>query len=329
MKTKLAILIALAFVSCKKDPILTKQTEPVWAKQGSVITATASQEEGNVQEPNVLYDTCPQLLKGNKWVFKMWYRSGWSNPYISYAESVDGIMFTKYDSVLVKGYYCPSMFKKDGVYYIHASKAGAHQIDCYTSTDGIHFAFNSVSLAIEGMSYGNTSIIYDSLKGWYMLYDRTVGSTNSDNGSLATSQDGIHWNDYPNNPVIQTSSCSCPGKVYKIGDVYYGYIPVSITGLLPTDIYRYKSTDMINWIQSPTTPVMYRTTADEGIGSNVGQVCDPSIVEVNGKTYMYYDAGPNGLNGTISYEGTGDFRIKLAIANMTMVKLITTNEGVK
>lgn len=61
------------------------------------------------------------------------------------------------------------------------------------------------------------------------------------------------------------------------------------SGSLPTDIYIASSTDLHTWTHSDKT-VFYRTQSYEGVGNSFGQIADPSIIEFEGQTWMYYDA---------------------------------------
>ena len=87
--------------------------------------------------------------------------------------------------------------------------------------------------------------------------------------------------------------------------------------LLASDIYRWRSTDLVNW--TPEVVELWRSTPDEGsLSLNGSQVADPSMVEVNGNIYMYYDATPTQDWPT----STAAIHLKVAVANMTFASLV-------
>jgi hypothetical protein len=65
---------------------------------------------------------------------------------------------------------------------------------------------------------------------------------------------------------------------------------------------------------------------DEGVNSGWGQTADPDVIEVNGKTYLYYSA--SSTPDTLAGQFTGFSCIKLAIADMPISELVKTNGGV-
>lgn len=121
------------------------------------------------------------------------------------------------------------------------------------------------------------------------------------------------------------SDGSCGGpEVHKLSGIYYVWIQCSRNSFRPTDIYRFQSSDLKTFIRSPVGIVMGRTTKDEGMNVSGGQVADASMIEVDGKTYMFYDA-----TDTQNPNPTQDMHLKLAIATMSMDQLVKTSEGTR
>ena len=291
--------------------------ETVWQRYGDVISDVTT------AEPSVIYDTNPQILTNETYVYKMWYRYGWSTAYLYYAESTDGINWVKYSgNPILTGYYQPFVFKYNNTYYLFASQydsaVGASVLYRFHSTDGINWV-NDGKVLDEGTGGVANTFVWVENGTWYMLYEYGQGVDNRWKIGLATSTDGLSWTKSSANPVISTTgSCSGPFMRYdtpKFSDgYYYLWVHCSPSGTLPTDIYRYRSTDLINWENQGM--VFPRKGTDEGEGSSVGQVADVTMWEIGGKVYMYYFATSNGTAET-------DGHIKLAIANMTFEELIT------
>jgi hypothetical protein len=82
-------------------------------------------------------------------------------------------------------------------------------------------------------------------------------------------------------------------------------------GGIPTDIYRYHSSNLTSW--SSDGVKISRTGTDEGAGVGTGQVADPFGVIYNGVFYLFYEA---------SYDGTA-----YDAGHPTNIKLITGKES--
>ena len=78
--------------------------------------------------------------------------------------------------------------------------------------------------------------------------------------------------------------------VKKINGIYYLFHHASEPAdNLPTDIYLHYSKDLHNWYPIDDAPLVKRTQPKW----EVDQVADPYLIEVNGKTFMYYDGDDN------------------------------------
>lgn len=292
----------------------------IWERQGIVINADTAADHDNVQEPCVLYDTAPVILTGNEYVWKMWYSGGWATPYLNYAESLDGLTWTKYASnPLITGNARASVIKHNGIYYHYLNGK------LYTSADGI-----SLSEQVGDGLYGgqgwddggvvNTYVfIHDGV--WYMFYE-SVSLTPGDlyKIGVATSVDGRSWTKHPSNPVLSLESGGISSPCVKqVGGFWYMWVHQSPSSTTPTDIYRYKSSDLYNWAIDTIESALYRSTTDEGIYRETGggQIADADIHEVNGLTYLFYDA---------YYDQSGTTgKIKLATTERTLAEITRVN----
>jgi hypothetical protein len=294
-------------------------------------------------EPLVIYEGNPQILSagsaygGN--VFKMWHSCGGASPGIGalcYAESYDGINWTRRATALsgLTNNQRAAVTENAGTYYLFtASNPGdsSTQVDEYTSSDGVTWTLaNAAVLSIGGGGAWDHQRIAPSwvmvVGGtWYMFYDGTAsGGVSWSVGVATASSPGGPWTKNAGNPIIAVNSSDL--KVFQVGSTYYGWlhaVPGGLTGSsLPTDIYRFHSTNLTTWIQDTpaNAPAFSRGTWDEGAGLSTGQVADPDLVQVNGRTYMYY---------TGTSLGTGQLNaIKMAIAPMTIATLVQTSEGI-
>jgi predicted GH43/DUF377 family glycosyl hydrolase len=255
-----------------------------------VVDGVELYEENHVQEPQVLYEAGAQILETADPVFKMWYSSGWGTRTISYAESTDGITWTKYAGNPVANATRKSVMKNGDTYVMYASNASR-----WVSSNGVDWTLTHSGVIPNGPAGSwdeggmeNTCVWVED-GTWYILYEaRGTGSLNRWQIGLATSPDGITWTKYASNPVMPSLVGSTSGPwVRKIGGTYYCFMHGSPVGILPTDIYVSYSTDLINWTRHLGLNFV-RLLANEGVGNANGQVADPALAEVGGITYMWY-----------------------------------------
>jgi predicted GH43/DUF377 family glycosyl hydrolase len=112
---------------------------------------------------------------------------------------------------------------------------------------------------------------------------------------LATSSDGIHWNKYPNNPVLKGTSGweyqISPSSVIQIEGKYYMYY--TARNFPNYSIGLATSSDGINWTRYSGNPILSPTNSWESTG-----VYNPSIISDNGIFKMVYsNAYPNNALG--------------------------------
>ncbi|MFH1720671.1 MAG: DUF2341 domain-containing protein [Patescibacteria group bacterium] len=297
-----------------------------WTRQGTVLSASTAPEDSNVYEPTVIYEGSPQILSGQTNVFKMWYSGGWNSPNLNYAESTDGISWTKYGSnPIISAHNRSYVFKSGSTYYLYAANTANTQIDLYTSSDGVNFTLDTSSVIAIGSTgqwdashIANLEIWIEGSNSWKMLYEASGDVWKI---GLATSTDGRTWTKSASNPVISETGSRGGPWINKIGSTYYLWVHGSPTGGLPTDLYRYTSTDLVTWTNSPVGIVLARRTSDEGVGTSVGQVADPTYLEYNGSVYVWYAASSDGTSQSAGQH------IKLAIASgKTFNDLIASNE---
>jgi len=290
-----------------------------WRRRGTVIGPPPTHEY-SAQEPSVIYDNNAQILSvsSSTNVFKVWFTAGWNTQNILYAESLDGEIFVYGDDTgpsLMHAF----VLKANGQYYLFGAQAPtATVIKIYTSSTGLNGSWallsaSAISLPSGYSAFGNVGVIVDTTN-WKMLFEAQHAGTGQWAIFAATSTDsGTTWTVHSSTPVLTSAGGPQP---MKIGSTYYMWANHSLNGLLPSDVYLYKSSDFYNWSLAQSTPALARETADEGVYSSTGQLADVSITEAAGKTYCFYAALPN-------QSGYGA-HIKLAICDLPLSDLVVT-----
>lgn len=299
-------------------------TSKIWTPQGTVLSGGVDDENNNYNEPNVIYE-------GG--VFKMWVHHGWNTSQLYYYTSNDGILWTPYGSnPLLSGAacVCPFVFKSGATYYLFFTPALNQSMQRWSSTDGTTWTQDSSAVLSLGSSgtwddyqFGNMFVWKEGATDWRMLYEARGGEEAWKLG-YATSSDGLSWTKSVSNPVIsETGSIGGPFLYKSLGGTYYLWCQNSLVVTTPTDIDRYKSSNLTSWTKDPIgNNTLGRRGSDEGAdNTNNGQVADICMLEIGGQTYAWFVANPNG-NAV-----TGHAHIKLTISRLPMEQLILTNEG--
>lgn len=316
---------------------------------GVAITPISSDSP---QQPNVLYESGAKILTPNAdgKIFKMVFTTGADPNYnLNYAESNDGKSWTRYGANPVLAQHWGSrVFKRDGTYYLYcSSKVFTTNIQVYTSTDLISWTLQNASAITtsasgwDSVALGQFNVLTIDSNGVWWGYFWAINllnfSTIRYNAGLATSLDGINWTKGLNNPVNSLNNGvlgngtswtgSFAGYFANINGQYYCWSQMTQSGYpgagtaLPTDILRWSASNPAGpW--TPLSNIAYsRTIVSEGQNSRLGQVADPSLVEVNGSTYIYYSATSDGTASNL-------YQINVGKAPLTMAQLVQTFEGV-
>jgi len=219
--------------------------------------------------------------------------------------------------------------KNNGTYYLFVSANFYSRVDEYTSSNGRNWTLAHSNIIAKGSNhawnsgaFGNNSGIVLNNK-LYFFQEATPDNTTSWKTGLYTSKDFSTFTDNGSNPII-ANLVGGPSLPYLVGDTWWIWLHgVTIGTGLPSDGYRYSAPAITGpWTQNPSKITLPRATQDEGVGSSVGQVADLFILEVGGRTYLYYTANSDGA--FTNPDATA--QIKLAIANMPISKLVTTDE---
>jgi hypothetical protein len=310
------------------------QTGGVWHPMATAMTPDLVADASNIQEPCVLYEGSPQVITdATGSVYKMLFTAGGSTQNIMYAESVDGNDWVRRSTICIANHARTSLLKVGSTYYCYCvPTSGFGQVDVYTSTDMINWTLAAAAIITKGSagtwngsSVANMALYYDGTT-YHMLLSGTNGGTAPfTTGYYHSTSPTSGWTAYASNPVLGVMNGNAMQASYltKVGSTYYCWaFGNSVNNFLPSDIYTYESTNLTTWTaHNSGNPTFPRSQSDEGVGRSAGQVANPFLVEVSGKTHMFYEAGGDG-----SGSGAGA-HIKHAIANLTIANLALTTEG--
>lgn len=165
-----------------------------------------------------------------------------------------------------------------------------------SSTDGgITFGNRRVILTAQGWEkgvWGNSSCVI--LNGtWHLLYE-CYNQSNIWQMGYATSPNGITWTrQNGGNPIttlqVGTGMFGGPNLNRMSDGTWELFYHASTSGILPTDIYRAVSSDLIHWVRRPGTPILTRGD----LFYEVDQVADACLLELGGQRFLFYGGADN------------------------------------
>ena len=318
------------------------QQDGIWQKQGipaglvPIVADFTSSGTGMATCSKILYEGGSQLGLGAGNVYKMWFAgqqpaAANAGGNIGYAESLDGLTWTRRSTPVLNGYVSPGIWKSGSTYYMLAQPITGYGTSPYavlTSSDGITWALQNASgiplgtggAWDSGVIYGATQVAI--IGGtWYALYYASNGGVYST--GLATSGDGITWTKYGSNPVV--SGFAMQQAIYTPDNsTFYLWRAEASTGrgapdpFDPSSGVRYKVTNgfttwtnLVHGIQT--------SEAFEMVNALIQQAWFNAFVEVGGKTYAYYTEGVDGMAPLV-------YQLGLAIAPTTLANIVQGNE---
>ena len=273
-----------------------------------------SDGSGRLLEPSILYDA-------DRNQFDLWYSDGQS---VRRAVSSDGRTWNlsgSYQSLTslfgVPFCYGVEIVKIGSTYYMYgscqSSDYNSYYVALATSADGNTWTKHPSSPALTPRGSGsweNTYIMYPKVvqhNGVYYLYYQGDGSP-AEIG-LATSTDGVHWEEFEGNPVIRIQDAGAsaagvaPSGLENVNGMFYMLMNTADNALhASTNLMT--SSDGISWSYYPGNPVL--TTGAPGTW-NGGWIGNGTLRHVHGKYWYWFcatDTRPN--------EGSQAFRMGLA-----------------
>ena len=305
----------------------------VWFREGVVLAQPPGTSDVALEPTLVPPEGNPQILTSYSTVWKMWFSDG-AQRSIDYAESPDGIAWTRYGTTASNPYGTPVVsgclrsfvVENSGTYYLYCAPLppGDQTIDEYTSTDGVHFTLAHASVIQDGMGSWNTGL-NDNSGGVVVNGTLYLFVENSYIGiGLFTSTDFYSFT--PVSLVIP-GPAQGPTVPYLVNGSWYlwaGYtFNQSVPGSEDFGIQRWSAPALTGpWTNSESGFDFLPQAVDEGVGTPYAQTLDPFVIEVGGKTYLYYTANQGTSENPQQYE-----IIKLAIADMPLSDLVQTAGG--
>lgn len=238
-------------------------------------------------------------------VYKMWYMgdAGGSNKFVMYAESMDGITWSRpfSEPVLSPGppgtwdelCVCPgAIIYEDGIYSMlycgFSDPYSVWQIGLATSSDGINWVKHPspVLYANSGDEFQLAPSSIIKVEGEYYLYYTGRNLPYLDI-RLAKSVDKINWIRFSGNPIM-TSDQVWEGSGVYYPDVYkknnlYVMIYMNQAG---TGFGKATSTDAINWTKDDTNP--FFTKEETHNHWAFYKIAYPFLIRINNKDRIYY-----------------------------------------
>ena len=316
------------------------QQNGIWQKQGVTLAPLAadlaSSGSGTYNNGKVLYEGNAQVLSGT--VYKMWFSVGGATTgAVAYAESLDGLNWTRRGSNVITGFINPGIIKVGSTYYLFCQPpGGTGNFAQYASSDGVIWTQQSTTiLGLGTAGQWDDGFIYffcpvDIVAGtWRALYTGGHAAGLSSVG-LATSPDGLNWTKSGSNPVLsQIGATQQPAwngfAIANVAGVYYLWCEGLQQGqgggatTSPVDVIRYSSSNLTSWTKS-SNPGLWHAQFSQGVNVGGGQVTPNSIIDVAGRASLYCT---NSANETGTPPG---YQLSVAQAPAVIAQIVTQPE---
>src|SRR6185437_4520713 len=280
------------------------------------------------------YTTTDCLIVSNP-CFQMWFTDGWTTANQKYAESntvppTPGTWSVYPSAVMgttstVHGF----VFKYGGIYYgFEGNGTPSTAFNVWESSDPVHFSQTCTGVLSAGPSNWDSGGVYNpyvwvannvsGIATWFMLYEGANGSQYSTGLATAATACGP-WAKDSGDPLLVNGVGSVSGpEVHQVGNTYCVFTHTSPSSNLPSDVSAYSTTDLHSYTASPKNSIVDRLLSDEGANLSVGQLADPSLVEVSGTSYLFDDA-------TLA-QSSGNMHINLRTTPHTLADLCSAVE---
>jgi hypothetical protein len=274
-----------------------------------------------LDEPTVIYEANPHIV-GTSPCFKIWFSQGG----IKYTESTDGIGWALTSGLPIlttpNNYGQSSVFHSGSTYYMTANPNPNHdgsQIDLLESSDGQAFTLVQAGIistgaagAWDSLSVYNSSLVIEGNNGYLMYEAKGDPDPSIFAVGLATSTAPFtSWIKSSHNPILGAGVYAAHPDLHHVNGSWYAWVGRGNFNSLK----RISSSTFDSAWTDSDVATYSANTSDE-----TSQTADDFLVEVNGKSYLYYI----GIRNAPKLPD----HLKLAIANMPLSELVGTNEGV-
>ena len=185
------------------------------------------------------------------------------------------------------GYGLASAVAKDGALYVFASRNSGgtwNHVTLFRSSDLKNWT-KKVVIEQEGAEHLFNTSVCEKPGGFVMAYESDDPAYTPFTIKYAVSDDLENWTKVPGAVFGRDRYAACPCIRYAGGYYYQLYLEHRTPRwFFETHIARSK--DLKHWEQSSMNPVLTPEGLDEGNNAS-----DPEIVELAGKTYLYYCVG--------------------------------------
>lgn len=303
------------------------QKDGVWTKQGCVLPANstelANSPSGLAGLSTITFGPSLFLTIGNS-CYRSYYGTGNS---VNYAESLDGLTWTRYSSNPVIASGADSiLFNYQGTWYaIVQVTQGVTVPVLYTSTDGLTFTSQgNTNLPSTGYPCGIVDVIGGS---FYLHFGKLDGTNSGPNTYLYTAPIGTPLTWTVANGGSPTIPGAFPGAVVaKIGGAYYlwstsnqpGQGNATASNFDPCEAVRWRSADLIHWTLDSKS--LHASQMSDSLNNTNAGVAVNCVIDIGGQAHMYYQGSPGDSTGP------ADYQPMLAIAPVSMVQLVTQPE---
>jgi len=185
-----------------------------------------------------------------------------------------------------EGYSLASAFVHEGIFYAFASRFENdtwNDVTMFKSRDLANWE-SKVVITQENENLFNSSVC-EGPDGFVMAYESNEPAYPAFTTKFARSKDLETWTKLPDSTFGTNRYTACPCVRFVNGFYYVLYLE----NRRPRhyfETYVTRSKDLEHWELSAANPVLAPQTLDESINTS-----DPDIIELDGKTYLYYSAG--------------------------------------
>ena len=202
--------------------------------------------------------------------------------YLLVKDAETGEVLTKF----AIGYSLASAFVHDGVFYAFASRFednNWNDVTMFKSADLVNWE-STVVIPQESEHIFNSSVC-EGPDGFIMAYESNEPAYPAFTTKFARSTDLENWTKLPDSTFGTNRYTACPCIRYVNGHYYVFYLE-NRSPRHYFETYITRSKDLQQWELSAANPVLAPRGLDESINTS-----DPDIIEVDGKTWLYYAAG--------------------------------------